>query len=33
VADAIAREATDIFGQLDEVQGGTAELRRLRKVN
>ena len=33
VADAIAREATDIFRKLDEVQGGTAELRRLRKVN
>ena len=32
VADAIAKEATEIFKQLDEVQGGTAELRRLRKV-
>jgi creatinine amidohydrolase len=32
IADAIAREATEIFRQLDEVQGGTAELRQLRKV-
>jgi len=32
LADAIAKEATEIFKQLDEVQGGTAELRRLRKV-
>ncbi|HYA47517.1 MAG TPA: creatininase family protein [Burkholderiales bacterium] len=32
LADAIAKEATEIFRQLDEVQGGTAELRRLRKV-
>jgi creatinine amidohydrolase len=32
IADAIAREATDIFGQLDAVQGGTAEVKRLRQV-
>jgi creatinine amidohydrolase len=32
VADSIAREATEIFKQLDEVQGGTAEMRHLRKV-
>jgi len=32
VADAIAREATDIFAQLDAVQGGTAEVKRLRQV-
>ena len=32
LADAIAKEATEIFRQLDEVQGGTADLRRLRKV-
>jgi len=32
VADAIAKEAAEIFKQLDEGQGGTAELRRLRKV-
>jgi creatinine amidohydrolase len=32
VADSIAKEATEIFKQLDEVQGGTAEMRHLRKV-
>jgi creatinine amidohydrolase len=32
IADAIAREATDIFAQLDTVQGGTAEVKRLRQV-
>jgi creatinine amidohydrolase len=32
IADAIAREATDIFAQLDAVQGGTAEVKRLRQV-
>jgi creatinine amidohydrolase len=32
IADAIAREATDIFTQLDAVQGGTAEVKRLRQV-
>lgn len=32
VADAIAREAAETFKQLDEVQGGTAELRHLRKI-
>jgi len=32
VADAIAKEAAEIFKQLDGGQGGTAELRRLRKV-
>jgi creatinine amidohydrolase len=30
IADAIAREATEIYRQLDEVQGGTAEIKRLR---
>src|SRR5438128_8639503 len=32
IAEAIAREATDIFAQLDAVQGGTAEVKRLRQV-
>ena len=32
IADAIAKEATDIFAQLDAVQGGTAEVKRLRQV-
>lgn len=32
IADAIAREATEIFSQLDAVQGGTAEIKRLRQV-
>jgi len=32
IADAIAREATDIFTQLDAVQGGTAEVKHLRQV-
>ena len=32
IADAIAKEATEIFRQLDAVQGGTAELKRLRQV-
>ena len=32
IADAIAREATEIFAQLDAVQGGTAEVKRLRQV-
>ena len=32
IADAIAREATDIFAQLDAVQGGTAEVKHLRQV-
>ena len=32
VADSISKEATEIFKQLDEVQGGTAEMRHLRKV-
>jgi creatinine amidohydrolase len=32
IADAIAREAREIFAQLDAVQGGTAEARRLREV-
>ena len=30
VADAIAREATDIFHMLDEAQGGTAEIKHLK---
>ena len=32
IAQAIAQEATEIFRQLDEVQGGTAEIKRLRKA-
>src|SRR5215467_10385753 len=32
IADAIAREATAIFAQLDAVQGGAAEVKRLRQV-
>jgi creatinine amidohydrolase len=32
IADAIAREAGDIFKQLDAVQGGTAEIKHLRQV-
>jgi len=32
IADAIAREAIDIFRQLDVVQGGTAELKQLRQA-
>ena len=32
IADAIAREASDIFTQLEAVQGGTAEIKRLRQA-
>ena len=32
IADAIAKEATEVFAQLDAVQGGTAEVKRLRQV-
>src|ERR1043166_8569821 len=32
IADAIAKEAADIFHQLDAVQGGTAEVKHLRQV-
>ena len=32
IADAIAREAMEIFAQLDAVQGGTAEVKHLRQV-
>ena len=32
IADAIAKEAAEIFAQLDAVQGGTAEVKRLRQV-
>lgn len=32
IADAIAEEATEIFRQLDAVQGGTAEVKRLRQA-
>jgi creatinine amidohydrolase len=32
ITDAIVMEATDIFAALDAVQGGTAEVRRLRQV-
>ena len=33
IADAIAAEATDIFRQLDTVQGGTAEIKHLRHAS
>jgi creatinine amidohydrolase len=32
IADAIAREAREIYRQLDAVQGGTAEMKNLRQV-
>jgi len=32
IADAIAQEATEIFRQLDEVQGGTAEIKQLKRA-
>ena len=32
IADAIAKEAAEVFTQLDAVQGGTAEVKRLRQV-
>jgi len=32
IADAIAKEARDIFRQLDAVQGGTREIKQLRQV-
>jgi creatinine amidohydrolase len=32
IADAIARQATEIFFQLDAVEGGNAEIKRLRQV-
>jgi creatinine amidohydrolase len=32
IADAIAASAAEIFAQLDAVQGGTAEVKRLRQV-
>ena len=32
IADAIAKEATEIFGQLAAVQGGTAEIKHLRQA-
>jgi creatinine amidohydrolase len=32
IADAIAKEAKEIFAQLDAVQGGTAEVTRIRQV-
>jgi creatinine amidohydrolase len=32
IADAIAKSATEIFSELDAVQGGTAEVRQLRQV-
>ena len=32
IADAIAKEARDIFRMLDEAQGGTAEIKQLRQV-
>jgi creatinine amidohydrolase len=33
IAEAIAREATDIFRQLDAVQGGPAEIKHLRHAS
>ena len=30
IADAIAKEATELFGMLDEAQGGTAEIKHLK---
>lgn len=30
IADAIAKEATEIFRMLDEAQGGTAEIKHLK---
>src|SRR6201997_3984614 len=33
IADAIAKEATEIFRQLDTVQGGTAEIKQLRHAS
>jgi hypothetical protein len=32
IADAIAQEAGEIFRLLDEAQGGTAEIRQLKKA-
>ncbi len=32
IADAIAKEATEIFGRLDAVQGGVVEVKHLRQV-
>jgi creatinine amidohydrolase len=32
IADAIAKQATEIFRQLDAVQGGTAEIKQLRQA-
>ena len=32
IADKIAQEAKEIFRQLDQVQGGTAEIRQLRQA-
>src|SRR5258706_489905 len=33
IADAIAKEASDIFRLLDEAQGGTAEIKQLKKAS
>jgi hypothetical protein len=33
IADAIAQEAGDIFRQLDQVQGGTREIKQLRQAS
>jgi hypothetical protein len=32
VADSIAKQSTEIFRQLDRIQGGVAELRQVDKV-
>jgi creatinine amidohydrolase len=32
ITEAIAKEATEIFRQLDTVQGGTAEIKQLRQA-
>ena len=33
IADAIAKEAREIYRQLDAVQGGTREIKQLRQVS
>ena len=33
IADAIAKEAAEIFRLLDEAQGGTAEIKQLKKAS
>ena len=33
IADAIAKEASEIFRMLDEAQGGTAEIKQLKRAS